>query len=608
MFSAIPIMVAQTQPAAQPTSVGGFRGLFLAAWLGRLGVPVPGEQAVIVQRTFNDIADLVDEFLKREQHGQEESQAHEDAFVKFLNKTELEDQSLDEDVLTKALQKVLGEQQDVSDQALVFVNYYVAIIETLFIADEFVKLIGAVQGDEATTQDAFTKVESHVHDDKQDVSDQLNAFKILVLLVQDLADIRDELTKAQAATQADDAPTEDALIKSVRKMVDDNVFITDQTDTTQLIGLVILEVMDLLDLRDEFVKTQGSVQGDDAATDDALTKAISKTVAENQDVMDQIETMRRMLLSDEVSLTELVNTFRILILQVLEELALADEFTKQHRVDLSDLPLVEDAFTKAVRKILSDEVFISDQVSFTQIIGLVILEVMDLLDLRDEFVKQERHAMTEDQETDDAFVKRIQKVVEEMQHVNDEIALLRTLLLSDTVTLTDTMEFYRVLNLAIIELQDVRDEFVKLLSMKYGDDQVSEDAVVKQLAKAIEDRLDLAEALVVQRIVQLALNENQDVSETLLRSISLVLGDEAVTQDALVKLIAKVIDEEQAVSDDILLSVLFAVIVVAEYLETRLSGHADLQKRLSNVRDSIVRKIRDIDPMGRKPGTKGFKR
>ncbi len=68
------------------------------------------------------------------------------------------------------------------------------------------------------------------------------------------------------------------------------------------------------------------------------------------------------------------------------------------------------------------------------------------------------------------------------------------------------------------------------------------------------------------------------------------------------------ITERQDVSDSLLAEVVFAIIIYAEYLDSRLSGRHDLMGRLGGTNELTKKITKVVDPLGRKPGTKGHVR
>src|SRR6185295_9052066 len=143
---------------------------------------------------------------------------------------------------------------------------------------------------------------------------------------------------------------------------------------------------------------------------------------------------------------------------------------------------------------------------------------------------------------------------------------------------------------------DIRENITKNRSANLDEDSFAVDALTKILFSTLQERVDIFDQAILSRFIILVLNEIQDVRDDMVKALATVMEDSTVNQDALVKLIAKVVAERVDVRDEATLEVVFAIIIIADYLDSRLSGRHDLMGFFFNVTPTTekVSKVTDL--------------
>lgn len=477
--------------------------------------------------------------------------------------------------------------------------------DTLDLLDDYIRNQNSLMDESSSVQDAVLKSFAKVVDDSQyldesmaknlamvladslDIVDAANLFRYLSVAFAESVDIMDAYAKVQGSNIDDSTLTADAFIKSVAKVLDDFTDIVDTVTITKFLALVLAEFLDVMD---DFIRSRTSNLDDTASNEDGIIKTIGKVIAEQQDISDDFDISK---------------VLALILLQLSDLLDVADEFVKTMSSVQSDDAGYEDAFIKTLSQVTSDSVDFSDVISVNKSLSLV---VSDLQEVLDGLTKIQDSTVDDPAISSDEFTKTVVKVATELLDARDELDKIHGIILPDNADLSDTVNLLRTLSVLVSDAVDILDETLKNRTANLDDQPDAVDTLTKILLNNLQDTIDAFDQAVVSKFISLVLSEIQDVADDIVKSMSIVMADDQVNQDALVKLIAKVIAEEQSVSDDLTATVIRAIIIIAEYLDTRLSGQHDLMRRIGGVNDLMKRVSKVLSLLPRKPGTRGHVR
>lgn len=509
---------------------------------------VPSTQGQVFTTTVNDALDVMDDFLKNHANQIAETGDVADAIVKNLAFAMSEQGDLF-DAISKALSTIRDDSIDVSDAVLLYRLLALLLSEAQDVRDEQVKSMFPVMNDSAVSQDVLTKLLSVARDDSVSVVDSVDLNREIVLLLADALSIADEYVKSLLASISDSAFSEDAFTKILSSALSDALDISDDAVLTKLVALIVLDAVDMIDIADEVLIT------------------------------------------------------KFLPIVILDTIDLVDGMTKLVAKVAGDDSLIQDEITKSLYAAQSDSVALSDVVSVNKSISVIISEVQDIVD---GMTKLQAMIADESVSSTEEFTKTMAKVLADFEDVSDSLYLVRFKTLDDSVTLADALDAVRQLILVVQEVQDILESIIKSVSATMAENQSAVfDAVVKSIFSALSEQVDLTDQVAVSRVISIVLQEIQDVADDMVKAISTVMDDPLATEDTLVKLIYKVLSEDQEdISDDVTLSVIRAIIIIAEYLDSRLGGTHDLMNRVAGNADLIRRVSKNVDLMDRSGGTK----
>ncbi len=551
----------------------------------------------------DDTVDLADNYIRSQSGNLDEAAAAQDALTKSLS-VSLTEALAAFDQFAKSLGINLNDRADVSDSVTLDKYVILALADSLDLLDNYIRSQFGNLSDSAGAQDAVVKSLLKTVDDAEtasevlekllaytladrfDLVDSLTTLRTIVF--SDVATVLDDYLRLQGLNLADSGIAQDAVVKAIAKLLTDDVALDDSSVFNKFTQLVFADVLDLLD---DYRRSQTGNIDDALRGDDAIVKTLSKVMNEDrQDVSDAVDT---------------VKVISLLLLEVLDFVDLLDEFTKRLFVERAEPGAVADSSQALISKTNTDTVAVSDTVTLDKAIILVLTEVQAVLD---GLTRLQSANLDEPTLAGDEFTKTLAKSLTDLLDARDEVQKLLSISVSDRLDIADSVSFLRQVSALLSDILDIADGMVQSRTANMDERSGVLDEFTKVLSTTIAERLDLLDQLLISKFTQLVLSEIQAVADDMVKALAAVMEDSTVNEDALVKLVAKVIDERQDFSDSVLLEVVYAIIIIAEYLDTRLSARHDLVRRLGGVNQLTEKISKVVDKMGRKPGTKGHVR
>ena len=234
-----------------------------------------------IQSVKTDDAAFTDEFMRQQQAGHEDDQAHADA-------------------LSKSAHAVKDDDAGVSDAPVLQTIRQILSLDSAELEDAVAKALLAMRDDDTITSEALEKALHAVKSEDEGLSDDILTEVIggLLLLIDDALSADDDLRKEIRATLADGSdPVVDSIVTQitglVTLLVDESMDAADEalrhilavhgddqgvSDSADRLTTIQAVVSDSLDLSDEAVRAVSLLFGDDAALTEAVAKAVLKTV------------------------------------------------------------------------------------------------------------------------------------------------------------------------------------------------------------------------------------------------------------------------------------------------------------------------------------------
>ena len=477
---------------------------------------------------------------------------------------------------------------------------------------------------------------------------------INVLTLSDTPPMSDEYVKQQQMGQQDDNPVQEAFVKAVGKIIDEDAAALDAIASLVIRQLVssddaaiedaISKVLHALRtddafVSDDFAKAQQAGHEDAQASDDALAKILHALREESQDASDETlaHVVRMLLASEQIDIEDIIA--KVIAAVKADDAALDDDIVKHQSAVYGEDQSADDALVKAIAKMLADDSSVSDLISgaihktlgddfdapdeFSKHLNKTVADTQDVLDeitaaiaarlvqlllddaaeVSDETLKQIVKTLGDDAGPSDDLFKLLAKALADTQEVSDDVTAtivgrVVSLLLDDTAEASDDAlkQLRKILAEDADLLDDVLTVVIGLVVLTINDAASVADEVLKTVHSLIDDAtLATTDAGAVQRIVQTLLTERQDVTDEFLKTASFVFGDEQAAAEALVKAVMKVIaDGPLEFTETVVAEIVEAV--VAGFIQTMLSGVNDPQGKESGIARSprLTSAVRDI--------------
>ena len=418
----------------------------LSSWAISAIAIKPLSLAVQILLALSDDLIVRDGFFKLLGMNQQDTQASSESFNKLLSKNTMD--TIDaQDMLSKQLRKIVDEIQHVSDNVISSLLRFVLAADSALVNDAFAKVLAKSIADDQSTADAFSRLLVKLSGDNLDITDISNAFRLAVRQFIDSVEVGDAMQKLLAKTLGDPVGTSDARSTMLSKAISDRQDIFDTAITTTFaVGLILLAISDALALSDDHRKALFKNIGEIEGFADTPISMLAKSLTERQDFSDtvsinQIVGLILLAIADSLQISDQFS--KSLVKNVAENDVMSDGFVKaisksvgetvdardefakafakvigdrQDAADafalalvkvLSDNPSITDAQSRMFRKVLADIADITDAASLTKITQLVVMELLEVQDVRDDFVKSLFKVLGETQSVSDAVTSRI---------------------------------------------------------------------------------------------------------------------------------------------------------------------------------------------------------
>lgn len=388
---------------------------------------------VLVLLQLSDQVDVRDGFFKLFGMNQQEAQQANEALNKLLSKN-LTDVAEAQDALTKRLRKVVDETQHVSDAVVSSIVRFLLATDNQAVSDLFSKMLKKSIAENQDAADAFSKLMIKMAGDNADIVDIALAFRVAIRTMLDNVDISDAFTKLLTKRADEVGGIVDQNYSLLRKSLADRQDVSDTTVLTVFgVGLILLALSDTLALSDDQRKALFKNVGDLGGMFDAESMLLAKSLADRQDAVDLASATRLAirLLSDSLDLSDRFG--KALLKNIADDEAAfdaltkrlsksvgdtaeaRDEFASQFSKAIGDRQDVQEAFAKTLnkmvgdganltddynrllRKVLADIEHVTDAAALQKLTQLVLVELVETQDVRDEFVKKLFKVLSENQ-------------------------------------------------------------------------------------------------------------------------------------------------------------------------------------------------------------------
>ena len=577
-----------------------------------------------------DPVDTADAILKTLNKGFQDAQSYLDGFAK-LRGASMSDVQDGSDAVRKELRKRLSESIDVSDLVSISRKLLAALMDTQDVFDGMVKSYTKPMQEDQASGDAATKELRKVLDERVDLFDSVIRFKQAVRFLSDSVDLSETMVKSATKMLGDLGDLLDNRSSGLFKSIGDVQLISDEATVSRLVRLVLLAIADALDLSDEQRKALLKNVGDLNEVRDDVNKFLRSIIGDSAFVSDAMLKSWSKNLSDTVSISDTAAALVKRFLAAADALDLDDEFRKLLIKRSDDLDAFVDSQARALSKAFGDRQDISDDVVFTELVGLIFLAIADELNLSEAQTKSLFKNVGDIAGLLDSPASLLNKSLADVQALTDVAMSARQLIrnLFDDAALSDGFSrsltkvladnesaqdyFAKALNKVLADSAEARDDFVKQLTKAANESQSVNDALVKALTKTLLEAQIVGDQAALIRYLTRNVTDEIDLTDaagtsTITNQLLLDVLETQDVSDEFVKTLVKRLADSEDVSDSALLQVLLAVPLLRQFIESMLAQDSDPQGKLTGGKTAMRMFTGDEDVQGKwwssKPGIK----
>ena len=506
------------------------------------------------------------------------------------------DATLFDDSINRLLSSVMGDRQDVkdtvvalrllsqvvadtvvpTDNALIRIEYYRLLSDTIDAVDRYIASHFRRFGDAEAAQDSTVSGQFKSLAERIDVLDVANTQAFRKALLADAFNVIDRYSAFHTRRLGEAlSPTDSPVFGQFRSLTERQDIL--DTIITQISRVAVqLLLTDSVDARDVLVKSLFKLADEAASASDAVVKNIFKRAGDNAGASDTLASQHNRTIGDTLPVTDALVQRLLRVLLAIDFVDDRDEVIKQINATLADTAGNTDTLRKTLNKFVSESAYpITDSLNTSVVIGtaLVLLVLAELI------------------QSNDAIRKDVFKKLTEGALVNDTqgASVLRALLGGDTVLTRDALG--NALTKVLGDTETVTEISIKVLATVLSEPELITDELIKNLRKTFIDAEPIADSVTATHIIA-ALSK-------LLLSDSLAVSD--LTRKELLKRIL-----DQAETSDRVNTL--ATRILIEFIESMLTGSQSVFGMRAGMAQEPRVVVKTVDPQRKDHRTRGTRK